>query len=258
MKKSVFISKSVILPIIMAFLATGCGRSQDANEDKSSLTATEEQPTPAVADENTAAPFSLEKNYLGNNLLLLYPNHENWGSVKIEGQDAKKLFETLQLKVSKTGGNLVWNPSRVKRGSHISCYEESMISSPEKLEYRCSFYIEYRAGSVIENNVQVKMDKTVPELTQTYSGDSLMLIAHHPAKWGFLKLKGMDAKALFFTMSVEPTTTEGNLNYLPSKKKEGRDITCWATSATATPDKVEHACDIFINYSTGVVYNNQN
>lgn len=221
-------------------------QTQDAK--KSAQSTEDDQKAPQAT-----APFSLDQSYLGKNLTMIYPHSANWGWVKIMGQDAEKLFETLQVKVTEAAGNSMWLPAQVKEGGNIACYKQAMKATPEKMKYTCSIYIDYRKGLVSVISAEIAKDKSVPELEEPYSGETLELKAPDVRDWGRVRLSGKDAEALYFTMAVEPFSAGGNAVYLPAKQKKGVNINCFEQAAKATPDKPEYVCSLFLNYSTGEI-----
>lgn len=257
MNLSIIISFFVLLAV-----SNGCGKKDDnqhiqnaeKDEKKSTQSETENRVVPTET-QGTPQPqvnirdseqFILNQNYFGEVLTLIYPHPRNWGRISIKGDDAKALYDTLQIKSVNSGGNSVWLPANHKEGYNIICFEQARRESPNKPEYACSIYIDYRNGSVSENVTKIIFDEDVPENKSSYLGKCLTMIAPNAVKWGYISINGIDAKALYSTLNVQPVKGEEN-------RKKGENIVCFERSPLIVKEKVEYACSLYINYSDGKV-----
>ncbi len=90
-------------------------------------------------------------------------------------------------------------------------------------------------------------------LKKTYSGENLILVYPHARNFGYLKLLGADAKALFHSLQVITTKGDGNRMWLPSRIRQGNNVTCFEQRQKATPEVLGYECSIYLDYKMGLL-----
>ncbi|HUP57711.1 MAG TPA: hypothetical protein VM598_09685 [Bdellovibrionota bacterium] len=208
-------------------------------------------PVPAgPAKPERREDFVLSTSYVGPNLQMPYPNDWNLGAISLQGDDAKALFDALALKTAKLRADDTWLAGRKKSARDVACIQHSRRATPGKLEHECAFAIEFRRGS-LQTERPARTDERVAQLQGSYIGVNLVMVTPHPVNFTVVRIRGEDARALFFTLNAFPRQTGGNVVYRPSRQKRGEDLECFETSKYAAPDELEYACHFYINYRTG-------
>lgn len=218
------------------------GKTEESNGDK-------------PASPGATAGFPFKESYMGDALTLVHPsqNQKNWGEVRISGADAQKLFQTLKLRRLHVDGNDVWLEGKKKHGYHISCYEQASKEKPNQPEYDCALFLEFKTGTLVPKVSKILKDESVPELKETYNGQMVKLIAPDTKKWGWIQLKGQDAKALYSTLAVEENSQpHSNPEYQPLKQKIGRNVVCYEHTLIKNPGSPSYACSFHILYTNGL------
>ncbi len=242
---------NLVVLIVAALAFSACAKKKAAEESKPQPLPT---PTPVfIPDQNGDAgtdkgPFLLQKNYVGKNLILVYPDFRNWGVISLHGADAKVLFNSLQVKTTEDDGNEGWMPAKIRKGKNILCFEQTKDEAGEIKTYDCNMYIEYRYGMAQlqgqQHGFHSNGSHIESNLEQDYKGEKLFLSkADVTGKW---VIRNEDARALYFTLSPElKVRNEGNRIRII-----GGDLNCSEISLPAGNNKA-YECVINFDYRNG-------
>lgn len=241
------------LPTTLALLAlalSACGKDGKtaaavaATADSSVPASVTQSPVDSVAKKKAltpvgTGPFELTKSYNGDIMHMAYPNKDNVGWVELSGPEAAALYQALQLKETNLDGGTE------KAGLNIHCRKYSA-------DHLCDLYFNYRTGIAYTREFSPE-DLSVPVLAVPYSGDHLLLEAPHSGRWGWLRIQGEDARALFYTLEGPVVTKGGNTVWMPSQRKERANVACYRQAPRSNPSDIHYACSMFLNYSTGTI-----
>lgn len=172
---------------------------QNSNEITKTMAELSRPKNTTEIDEN----FKLNQTYQGDNLLLIYPHARNFGWWKLKGEDAKVLYESLEIEPIKSEGGTVYLPSSIKNASSVSCYKQSFRSDPKTIFYSCSFFINYRSGNVVKAAHTInEIGRSAPSETELkdYQGNHLVINTQDES--ATVSVSGNDAKALYYSMDL--------------------------------------------------------
>ncbi len=221
--------KKAIITINSILLLTSCGGKDDEIVEKSFIvTSTESATTNKVHAENSKGDENgilkngssgssqiytkdyqeLTQTFVGKSLVMIYPHSRNWGYISIVDQDAKEIYENLNIEeyTDEASENIVWNPSSSKEGKHISCFKQSQKDTPEEFDYACNVYFDYSTGEVNYQNlysVFVKSSEELKGISHSYQSESLSLTAKDSRFVGKFTLNNDDSKKLYYTMDFD-------------------------------------------------------
>lgn len=244
-------SLNLVLLLVAAVAFSACAKKKAADESKPQPLPT---PTPVVVPDQNGdfgtdqGPFVLRKNYVGKNLVLVYPDYRNWGVISLHGVDAKALFNSMQVKTTEDDSNESWMPAKVRRGKNIICFEQTKDEAGELKTYDCNMYIEYRYGIAqlqgLQHGFHSHVNHGNGNLEQDYKGEKLFLNkADGTGKW---VIRNEDARALYFTLSPElKVRNEGNRIRII-----GGDLNCSEISLPVG-NKKAYECVVNLNYRNG-------
>lgn len=204
-------------------------------------------------DENSPELITLNRTYLGDNLALTFPSPDKGGHIKLIGDDAKKLFETLQSDVVAVEADEEFAAGRTKIGQSLVCDESALKSEPENKLYTCTLMINYVEGTVASTEQTVVLPASVPT-PAAYNGEMLNLLISDSVPVGLIELKAKDSKVLFSVLTANAESEPDTETHKNIKVKTGQHIKCAHAVTKSTPEKSEFSCVVNIeNSQTGAV-----
>lgn len=202
-------------------------------------------------DETSAQLITLDRTYLGDNLALTFPDEKSGGHIKLLGDDAKKMFDTLVTTSIPVEASEDFAAGQTKIGVDVLCDETALKEEPENKIYSCTLVINYKLGSITELGNPVTIQATTPR-PAAYSGQLLSLsIPAEPEAMpaGLIELKPKDSKVLFSVMTATAENQADTDTHKNIKMKTGQKIKCIHAITKTTPEKSEFACFVSIENS---------
>lgn len=261
MKQSLL--SALVAFIAITILACGADPSKQPDYGKRPIPKTppktlfnQEAPKISVGDEYKGSTVELKKD--GN------------AYVFVIGNDAKELFETLQIGASEYAGDEAKKPEerlyskgKIKRGDNFFCTARPLAKKDNNyVEHRCQIGFEIYWGKVAgwgnsADSGEAHMFWWGPDATQGkqqtgYAGYSLFLTTPNAQglPLGMIMVSGADARTLYAAMTgiaVAPT----DINGTKVEGKQGEGIFC--ASRPEANGMVSYSCFISINYARGAV-----
>lgn len=212
-------------------------------------------------------PVDLTKGYEGINLQLLEPQFFSPGRIKLQGRDAKELFDVIDMRPFYEGEKEKFTESWIKEGNHVTCREHLLKSGGKSWE--CEIGIDYVAGTLagyVSGKVSTEHfyhifnnphdDAAGVTVTKLYRGMNLTLAPADAEgyKAGMILLLNQDANALYNAMTniQEANLEDGSGTFV----KDSGTIRCTKEKkdSKATGSKVTYSCRILIDYDYGDVF----
>lgn len=188
------------------------------------------------------ADFELKTTYFSPLLKLEFPHSENRGQWHVRGDDARQLFEGLQVVPGTLYADSLWAQGQYKSGAHVSCFKQAYLTDPENWIYSCYLNFNYRSGTVVQllDPAQV-VRETDDQDVADYEGINIVISSS--TQTATFKLSGNDAMALFATLSLgaQEQTVDGDLVIA-----KAADFTCTRMQSTE-----EARCSVELQLDNG-------
>lgn len=185
----------------------------------------------------TKKPFKLKKTFNGQVLTLQYPDVANTASIRFSGEDAKRLYTAMDIRVG-----LNDEKQRIKQGHDVGC---RMITDTEA---SCELSFDYTNGLIIVDKIPGSGVWKPFKNTDSWTGD--VLIINDRKETAIVVLKNKDAEALYETLDIVGKPKNGESS---THEKIGTHIRCEKKDADLTLDNHEYFCFMTIKYEKGIV-----
>lgn len=160
------------------------------------------------------------------------------GIVRLEGDEAQKLYEALAVEESMLPENETTEAAIARIGKDIECYSQTNKQT-KKTKYDCNYYFDYKTGESKQRNATVRIVRDTESSAEDFHGKTLVLFRIDGS--GYINITDAGAKMIYDGLTEQEKILSNG-----TKIKFGENINCKNIAEN-------YSCHLYLDYRIGEV-----